>query len=134
MEPERPKVVVVNDNPEFLAVMDELLSSEQYDTSTVDGDKADAVARITDARPDLLIIDLRLGADGLHGWDIVEEVRKNETLSSLPILVCSGDLQALQDAAERIEAMTDVETLVKPFALGELFGKVESLLGTAAAG
>jgi len=125
----RTHVVVVNDNPDFLEVMEELLRNERYSATTIDGDREDAVAQIRQAKPDVLMIDLRLGWDGLHGWEVVKEVRADATLRQLPTLICSADLSALNDVQDEIEAMPHVATLPKPFSIAELTEKLDRLSG-----
>lgn len=126
----RTRVVVVNDNPDFLEVMEELLRNERYSATTIDGDREDAVAQIRLAKPDVLMIDLRLGTEGLHGWDVVKDVRADATLSQLPTLICSADLSALDDVQDEMEAMPHVATLPKPFSIAELTEKLDQLAGS----
>src|SRR3712207_798106 len=94
------RISVVNDNPEFLELMRDILEDERYEATTVDGDKPDALERVRESRPDLLIIDLRMGNDTLHGWDIAQQIRQDPNFDRLPILVCSGDLVALKELQE----------------------------------
>lgn len=127
-----PRITVVNDNPEFLELMGDLLEDEHYATTTIDGDDENALDRIIDSRPDLLIIDLRMGSEGLHGWEIAQEVRAEPSLNGLPVLVCSADTLAVQALAEDLGETKDVETLLKPFAIDELTSAVDRLLAGAA--
>jgi CheY-like chemotaxis protein len=128
MIPERTHVVVVNDNPEFLEVMADLLHDERFPTTVIDSDRDDAVDLVRAAAPDALIIDLRLGRDELHGWDVLMEVRRDPELSELPTLICSGDIQALAQLNDEVAAMRRVETIKKPFSVDELLSRLEDLL------
>ena len=126
------RVTVVNDNPEFLELVRDILEGDQYETATVDGDLPDALERIRASRPDLVMLDLRMGTMGLHGWDIGQQVRADPSLSGVPILVCSADIVALRELAEDLTAFRDVKTLEKPFTVDELTGAVDALLAGAA--
>ena len=64
------RVTVVNDNPDFLDLVGDLLGELNYKTTLVDGDRPDAIVTIAESHPDVLIVDLRMGSDALHGWDI----------------------------------------------------------------
>jgi DNA-binding response OmpR family regulator len=128
MVPEQTHIVVVNDSPEFLALMADILEDERYPVTVIDGDRPEAADLIRAAVPAALIIDLRLGWDELHGWDILEEVRRDPALSELPTLICSGDVTALDSLTERLAGMRRIDTLAKPFAVAELFAKLEALL------
>ncbi len=61
MEGAVARVTVVNDNPEFLELMRELIEDERHVVTTIDGDRDDALALVVASRPELLIIDLRNG-------------------------------------------------------------------------
>ena len=128
MTPERAHVVVVNDNPEFLELMSDVLRDERYPTTIIDGDRDDAVEAICAADPELLIIDLRLGKDELHGWEVIHQVRLDPDLRELPTLICTGDPEALALLDTDLSAMRRVTTLTKPFSIEELTSKLESLL------
>jgi two-component system, response regulator PdtaR len=127
MNPERTHVVVVNDNPDFLQLMADLLHDERYPTTVIDGDRDEAVDLIRAAEPDVLIIDLRLGRDELHGWDVMQEVRSDAKLRELPILICTGDLVALAKLTDVVAAMPRVATLTKPFSIDDLFATLQTL-------
>ncbi len=128
MTPEHTHIVVVNDNQEFLEVMAELLHDERYAATVIDGDRDNAVDLVRAAEPDGLIIDLRLGRDELHGWDVLQEVRRDPELSELPTLICSGDVQALDQLVDDMAGMRRVATIEKPFSIDQLLSKLDELL------
>lgn len=123
---ERPRISVVNDNPEFLDLMSAILAEDAgYDVSLFNGEKT-SIDEIADARPELLIVDLLLG--GASGWDIVALARADVRLSSIPILVCSADVASLRDRAEELERVGNVHVLRKPFGVDELTDAVSGLV------
>ena len=127
MNPQSTHVVVVNDNPDFLELMADLLHDERYPTTVIDGDREDSVDLIRAASPQVLIIDLRLGQDELHGWKVMKEVRSDHTLRDLPTLICTGDLDALGKLESELATMRRVATLTKPFSVDELMTALEDL-------
>lgn len=128
MIPERTHIVVVNDNPEFLDLMADVLRDERYPTTVIDGDRDDAVEAIRAAKPQLLIIDLRLGKDELHGWEVIQQVRSDAELSELPTLICTGDREGLSLLEDDLVDMRRVTTLLKPFSIEELMTELQTLL------
>ena len=126
------RITVVNDNADFLELMKEILEDERYECTTVDGDRADALDRIRESRPHLLMIDVRLGIDGAHGWDIAKQVRKGPEFHGLPILLCCSDPFAASELEGDLEATHDIETLSKPFSIDQLDAAIDRLLGDAA--
>ena len=127
-----PRITVVNDNPEFLELMDALLEQDSgYDVTTIDGDTLDDIEPIRTSQPDLLIIDLRGRPDGLAGWDVLLAVRTDSELEQLPIILCTGDLQSLEEHAQAITDDVKVATLQKPFHVEELEARVRQFVGEA---
>lgn len=129
-----PRVTVVNDNPEFLELVREILEDEHHATTTIDGDVDGALERVVESRPDLVILDLRLGTDKLHGWDIAQELRREPSLEGLPMIICSADVLALRELADDLDDTKLVRTLSKPFAIAELTSVIDGMLAEAAAG
>jgi CheY-like chemotaxis protein len=128
MFPESTHIVVVNDNPEFLELMADVLRDGRFPNTIVDGDREDAVEAIKAAKPQLLIIDLRLGKDELHGWEVIQQVRSDAELSVLPTLICTGDREALTLLEDDLAGMRRVATLLKPFSIEELMTQLQALL------
>ena len=79
--------------------------------------------------PDLIVVDLLLG--GASGWEIVTLARADERLASVPIIVCSADVTALNERAGDLERIGNVHVLSKPFSIDEITGLVEQLVGRA---
>jgi CheY-like chemotaxis protein len=126
------RITVVNDNADFLELMRDILEDERYPSTTIDGDRPDAIDRIRTSQPDLLMIDVRLGIDGAHGWDIVNEIRRDPEFEGLPVLLCCTDPLALDELAGDLEASHRIETLSKPFSIDELNAAIDRLLGDMA--
>ena len=125
-----PRITVINDNPEFLELMNALLEKNAgYDVTTIDGDEILDIEPIRRSRPDLLVIDLRLRRDGLAGWDILLAIRQDAELEQLPIILCTGDLEGLKEHAKAITEDPMVATLQKPFHVEELEELVQRFVG-----
>ncbi len=126
-ESERPRISVVNDNPDFLELMSAILDEDAgYDVTLFDGEKT-SIAELVASRPELVIVDLVLG--GVSGWEIVTLSRADETLAKLPIIICSADVTALRERSSELERIGNVHILEKPFSLDEITDAVERLIG-----
>ena len=123
------RVTVVNDNPEFLDLVREILEDDRYDTTTLDGDRPGTIEAIKASRPDLLMIDIRLDVEGDHGWEITQKVRADDAFADLPVVLCSTDPLALDELADQIDASRRVVTLMKPFSIDQLTDAVDRALG-----
>jgi DNA-binding response OmpR family regulator len=130
MSADSPSISVINDNPEFLELMRDILDEDAgYQVTTFhDGDTT--VDDLAASAPDLIVVDLLLG--GASGWEIVALARADERLKEVPVIVCSADVGALQDRAADFERVGRIHVLAKPFGIEELTGLVEKLVGRAA--
>jgi len=126
------RITVVNDNPEFLELIGEILADDRYPTTTIDGDRPDTLELIRDSRPDLLMIDIRLGVEGDHGWQIAQEVRRDPAFHDLPVLLCCTDPFALREIASDLASTQRIEVLPNPFSVDALGDAIGRLLGKAA--
>ena len=129
-----PRITVVNDNPEFLEMIRDVLENERYETITLDVDTPDTLDRIRASHPDLLFIDLRLGHVGDEGWRLARQIRTVPGFERLPVIVCSGDLPALLEIEPAVAGTARAETLAKPFAIDQLLEVIDRLLGETIGG
>ena len=126
----RPRISVLNDNPEFLELMSAILDEDAGYEVTLFNEEATSVDELAASKPDLIIVDLLLG--GASGWEIVALSRADERLAHIPIVVCSADVGGLRDRADELERIGNVHGLAKPFGIDELTELVERLVGRAA--
>ena len=123
----QPRITVINDNPEFLALMAAILDEDAgYGVTTLTGDTT-TIAEIADSRPDLIIVDLLLG--GASGWELVALARSDERLAGVPIIICSADGMALRDREAELQRIGQVHVLAKPFGIDEVTDLVQQLIG-----
>ena len=126
-ETAKPRISVVNDNPDFLELMSAILAEDAgFEVSLFNGEET-SMDEIAGARPDLLIIDLLLG--GVSGWELVVLARADERLATVPVIVCSADVAELRNHTDELERIGNVHVLAKPFSVDEVTGLVDSLIG-----
>jgi len=120
------RIAVVDDDPEFVALMEALLTEEGYVCLAVEQRGPDVASALRELGPDLAIIDLHgVSSDGIG---MVQGIRGQAALAQLPMLVCSADLQTLRARAAQLSAMPRVGVLEKPFRIEALLGALERLL------
>lgn len=131
MRPEHPRVTVVNDNPEFLELMQDLLQDATYPATLIDGTRDNALDLVGASIPDVLILDLRMGTDELHGLELLRQMRDRPDLHDIPTIVCTADRWALQKAEPQLAGMDRVRVLPKPFSIDELYRAIDEMLADA---
>jgi CheY-like chemotaxis protein len=130
--PAGPRISVINDNPEFLELMGDILGEDSGFAVTLHDGARTGIDAIRSARPDLIIVDLLLG--GASGWELVTLARADPTLADVPIIVCTADVAQLRRRAEELAATSDVHVLQKPFGIDDLLGTIDRLLHPETAG
>src|SRR5947209_5475808 len=118
-----PRVLVVDDNPDMVELMRELLASRGYDVVAVrDADAAEAEVRRHP--PDLILSDVVM--PGRSGYELCHQLKNDPGTRLIPFLLITG-LSDREDKVKGIEAGAD-DFLNKPIFPAELFARVTSLL------
>ncbi|HET9878808.1 MAG TPA: hypothetical protein VFQ81_05850 [Candidatus Limnocylindria bacterium] len=125
------RITVVDDYAEFLGTM----------TAILDGLEGHAVAAFTGAdttlddlvrsQPDLLIVDLHVFDDHQAGLSVDALASAAAPLGTVPMIICSGDLQRLRDG-DTLPRDHGIYTLEKPFDVEDLTALVDRALHEAA--
>jgi class 3 adenylate cyclase/CheY-like chemotaxis protein len=117
------RILVVDDTPANLKLVCEVLSAKGYAvTSAASGE--DALARIAEQAPDLIVLDIMM--PGLSGYDVCRKIRANQDTALLPVVLCTS-LDPHQERIHGIEAGAD-DFLSKPVNHHELLARIKSLL------
>src|SRR5262245_61820150 len=104
---ERPRLLVVDDDPEITSTFEAILRSEGYEVATA-RDGRDALERVTQFPFDVVLLDLLL--PDTDGWAVLERVRAISPGSRVVILCADVDAEGTVEAF-RLGA---VDVLLKP--------------------
>ena len=123
----RPRVAVLDDDPQFMELMEAVLTEEGFRFVRPPPTGVDPVEALADARADLVMLDLRgVGEEG--GLVLLHQIRTDPRHERLPVLVCSADVKQLRDHAADLSRMARVAVLEKPFRIETLAGVLQALL------
>lgn len=86
----RSPVLIVDDDPEVLHALRELLEIHGYPVRQATNGSEAMDALSTGLLPGLVIVDLRMPV--MSGWELVEVLRGDPELRKLPVVVLSADL------------------------------------------
>jgi DNA-binding response OmpR family regulator len=126
MSDKAKKIIIVEDEPSLVFTLQDTLESEGYEVTVV-SDGADAIDRIKEVEPDLMILDLML--PGKSGYDICKEVR--ELKYTFPIIMLTARDQEIDKVAGLNIGADDYMT--KPFGVKELLARIKARLRRASA-
>ena len=120
------RILIVEDDRDIVELVRYNLTNEGFQVSAA-YDGGTGLTTVKKTPPDLLLLDLMLPK--LSGLDICREIRKDESLARLPVLM----LTARGEEADRVvglEIGAD-DYVVKPFSPRELIARVKALLRRA---
>ena len=119
------RVLVADDNADMRDYVARLLR-ERYEVETA-GNGEEALARVLDNRPDLVLSDVMM--PGLDGFGLLQAIRANPATEALPVILLSA--RAGEEArVEGLDAGAS-DYLVKPFTARELLARVGAHLEMA---
>ena len=122
------RILIVDDSIEYLQFMQLLLDAEGFEAQI-----APTTAVMREAMqlrpPDLVISDVRLPGD--DAFAVLDLLRADETTRHIPILLCTGAVQDIDERADRL-ARDGIEVLFKPFDIDVLLERVSRLCGLQA--
>jgi CheY-like chemotaxis protein len=126
-EPRRRRVAVVNDDPDFLALVEQLLESEgPYEVFTF-RDEETRLGELRAVAPEVIIIDI-LATTLPSGWELAVVAGADTSLGPIPIVVTSPNVPALGHRVEELREVANVRVVPKPFTTDELRGAVRDAL------
>ncbi|MDP3732545.1 MAG: response regulator [Candidatus Omnitrophota bacterium] len=119
----KPRVLIVDDDPDILDVLQISLSEENYEIlKAMDGLEA---IRIIKSKPlDLVLLDYNIPK--MNGRQVCMEVKKDILLRHLPIIMVTGKGE-VSDKVGGIDAGAD-DYIVKPFEPKELLARIRMIL------
>ena len=127
-EPRFRQVLVVDDDSSVLRSVEKTMTHAGFDVRTATSG-TDALARVAEVRPDLIIMDGRMPE--LSGFELCAQLRRRQELARVPVIFLSGlDADAARAEAARAGANAFVR---KPFESETLVRLVRKYLNMTAA-
>ncbi|HEX9857225.1 MAG TPA: response regulator [Paracoccaceae bacterium] len=120
------RVLVVEDEDNIAIALDYLMTREGYVHDRIANGR-DALARIRDTHPDLVLLDVMLPE--VSGYEICQGVRLDPALADVKILMMTARGSAIE--RKKGLALGADGFISKPFELKELRDEVRRLLGPA---
>ncbi len=123
MKPQKPKVLIVDDDQLVRQIVQEILSDENYEIQLAKDGK-DALESIHRDQPDIIILDIMMPI--MDGLDVSKHLKSNRTTASIPIIMLTART-SISDKFDGFDAGAD-EYISKPFDADVLQKRVKSLL------
>ncbi len=124
--PDQKTVLVVDDEPRYLGLVQINLETDGYDVITaMDGQQA--VEAVANDKPDIVLLDVMMPV--MDGFTACERIRE---FSSVPIIILTAKGEE-RDRVRGLDAGAD-DYIVKPFSAQELLARVRAVLRRAERG
>ena len=118
-----PRILIVEDNEANRDMLGRRLTRAGYEVLLAE-DGPQGVRMTSEARPDLVLMDIALGA--MDGWEATLLIRSNPAVASTPIIALTA--HALESDRRRSVEVGCCDFDTKPIDLARLIGKIERQL------
>lgn len=118
-EAKKPVVMIVDDTPANLEVLEEMLYRQGYDV--VAFPRGDMALRAAAAEPpDLILLDIMMPV--MDGFEVCRQLKLDRNLSTIPVIFIS----ALSDTDNKVKAFSNggVDYVTKPFQEEEVLARI----------
>ena len=122
----RKRILVVDDEPQNIIVMREILKSDYTVIAATDGEKALSLAQSA-SPPDLIMLDIMM--PGIDGYEVLRRLRADARTAGLPVVLVTakGEVGDKMTGYERGSA----DYITKPVDSSFVLSVVRRLLGTS---
>ena len=117
----RKRVLVVDDEDDFLNLMQFFLTLEGYDVETVT-DGIQAIQAVGREKPDLILLDVIMPR--MDGISALRHLRGQKATRDIPVIM----LSILDEGKEESKDLNVTDYLVKPFSTEALIQKIRTTL------
>lgn len=121
--PSKRRVMIVDDDPDALALMEKILTDEGFELIKV-SNATEVGLRAAQLSPDLILLDFLMPE--INGFEVCRALRNNELTRGIPIMAVTC-LTKEQDIERIFDCGAD-EYLAKPFKVDQLLEKVQELI------
>jgi two-component system alkaline phosphatase synthesis response regulator PhoP len=119
----RPRVLIADDNPQGVELLEAYLSGSDYDVETA-ADGEETLRKVKQWRPDLILLDIMMPK--VSGFEVCKRMRSDPQMQDTAVLMITA-LDQQSDIDRAVEAGTD-DFLTKPINKTELLLRVRSAL------
>lgn len=119
----KPTILVVEDEAALLALLRYNLERQGFNVEEAT-DGQEALLRIAEAKPDLVLLDWMLPA--MSGIEVCRQIRRRPATRDLPVIMVTARTED-QDAVRALDTGAD-DYISKPFAVEALLARIRALL------
>lgn len=118
-----PQILIIDDSPETLQVLTDILDYHGYRVSPFSSGKA-ALKSMTAETPDLILLDIEMPV--MNGYEVCSRLKSDEKTRKIPVIFISGR----DDTTDKIKGFKTggIDYITKPFQITEVIARIETHL------
>ncbi|MFH2103138.1 MAG: response regulator [Chloroflexota bacterium] len=121
---ELKRILCIEDEQEMIDLIRLILNRRGYEVHGAYGGK-EGLDLIRTLKPDLILLDLMM--PDMDGWEVYQQMKADETLREIPVIVVTAKAQSIDKVLGLHIAKVD-DYIAKPFSPQELLESVEKIL------
>jgi CheY-like chemotaxis protein len=121
---ERPKILIVDDEPDYVTAIQCRLEWSHYDVVTACNGE-EALKKTASEKPDLVLLDTNMPI--MNGHEVLEQLKQNPELKDIPVIMVTALCEARDIAKASSFGIADY--VAKPFDFADLVEKIANALG-----
>lgn len=127
-QPETRRLVVcIEDEPAMIDLVTLILKNRGYEVLGALGGK-EGLAIVEREKPDVVLLDLMM--PDMNGWDVYQQMKADEELANIPVIVVTAKAQNI-DKVLGLHIAKVQDYITKPFSPAELLKSISRVLEAA---
>jgi sigma-B regulation protein RsbU (phosphoserine phosphatase) len=126
-EATKPKLLIVDDEPDALLILAKTLLARGYNVMTAESG-LQAINLVKMGKPDLILLDILM--PGMDGTQVAAALQEDPTTQNIPVifLTCLVTKET-QEIGEKYHGAVRYSFMSKPYNLDDLLTEIERLIG-----
>jgi len=124
-EESRAKILIVDDEPDYITTIQCRLEWSQYDVITANNGQ-EAIEKTINEKPDLILLDTSMPV--MNGHEVLEQLRQYPELKDIPVIMVTALCEPKDISKASSYGIADY--VAKPFDFAALMEKIENALRT----
>lgn len=118
------RILVVDDEPDIVAWLDEALTANGFDVCSADNGPA-ALELAQTFQPDLILLDIKM--PNMDGFEVMRRLRSQEATATIPIIVITGSAVDKDNGKIRMLGLGARQILAKPISIETLVAEIKRM-------
>jgi two-component system response regulator VicR len=123
--PDKKKILCIEDEMEMIDLMRLILERRGFDFVGAEGGE-EGLDKIRAEKPDLILLDLMM--PGVDGWEVYRQLKADEELQDIPVIVVTAKAQSI-DKVLGLHIARVEDYITKPFGPQELLESIRRVFG-----